>query len=73
MNIILGISFPPQDLKINKIAQMPLAKVVWFVLLRLVSEACQTTTNAEVSIECHWLVCIGSHLAGIPRRLVGFM
>ena len=34
------------------------------LLLRLVSEACKMSTSARVSIECHWLACAGSHLAG---------
>ena len=28
------------------------------------AEACQTSTSAWVSIECYWLACTGSHLAG---------
>ena len=34
------------------------------LLLRLVSEACQMSTSAWVSIECHWFACTGSHIAG---------
>ena len=34
------------------------------LLLRFVSEACQMSMSARVSIECHWLACTGSHLAG---------
>ena len=30
------------------------------LLLRLVSEACQTSTSARVSIECHWSACTGN-------------
>ena len=33
------------------------------LLLWLVSEACQSSTSARVSIECHWLACTGNHLA----------
>ena len=40
------------------------------LLLRLVSEACQMSMSAQVSIEYHWLVCTYRHLAqvaGFPK------
>ena len=35
------------------------------LFLKLVSEACQMSMSNRMSIDhCHWLACIGSHLAG---------
>ena len=43
------------------------------LLLRLVSETCQMSTSARVSIECHWLAYTGNHLAGVQwGLLVGY-
>ena len=44
--------------------QMRVARRAGLLLLRLVSEACQTSMSARVFIECHWLACTGNHLAG---------
>ena len=53
-------------ISINKLTnyQYTSAKLMGLLLLRLVSEACQTSMSAQVSIECHWLACTGNHLAG---------
>ena len=49
------------DSSINKlIASTPLPNVDRSAF----AEACQMSTNARVSIECHWLACTGSHFAG---------
>ena len=44
--------------------------LIGLLLLRLVSEACPMSTSALVSIECHRLACMGSHLTKITTQLV---
>ena len=36
--------------------------VMGLLLLRLISQACQMSMSAQVSIECHCSACTGSHL-----------
>ena len=55
------------DSSINKISNYTSTygqMLMGLLMLMRVSEVCQTSMSARVSIECHWLACTGSHLAG---------
>ena len=46
------------------IATTPLWLIYGLLFLRFVSEACKISMSPQMSFECHWLACTGSHLAG---------